>query len=74
MEWIAARNKDAVIFMADDKIDFSKYLSGTRAETGGRAESECVSRQTHPERETRPQSEKERFPDYYQRQEKERGQ
>jgi len=59
--------------MANDRIDFSKYLAGVRAENGGRAESEGVSRQAHPQRETRSQPEKERFPDYYQKQQKERG-
>jgi hypothetical protein len=59
----------------DDRqnIDFSKYLSGMRAQSGGRAESEGVSHQNQPQRETRPQSEKEHFPDYYQRQQRERG-
>jgi len=42
--------------MADERIDF------TRA-----AESEGVSHHIHPERETRPQAEKERAPDTYQR-------
>ena len=59
--------------MASDKIDFSKYLAGGRGESGGRAESEGVSRQARPERETRSQPEKERFPDYFQKQQKERG-
>jgi len=45
--------------MADARIDFTRY-------TGG-AESEDVSRKLHPERETRPQSEKERAPDTHQR-------
>ena len=45
------------------KIDFSRF-TGIRAESGGRAENEQVSRHQHPERETRPQAEKERFPDY----------
>jgi len=49
-----------------EKID--RALAGIRAQSGGRAETECVSRQAHPERETRPQSEKERNPDYYTRQ------
>jgi hypothetical protein len=50
--------------MANNRIDFSKYLSNTRAE------SECVSRHMNPQRETRPQSEKEQSPDYFQRQQK----
>jgi len=45
--------------MADSKIDFSRFTGG--AETGE------VSRQQNPQREVRPQSEKERAPDYYQR-------
>ncbi len=40
----------------DNRIEFSRF-----------AESEDVSRAKHPQRETRPQSEKERAPDYYQR-------
>jgi hypothetical protein len=55
------------------EIDFSRYFAGVRAESGGRAESEEVSRHNHPERETRSQPEKERFPDYFQRQQRERG-
>jgi hypothetical protein len=42
--------------MADQRIDFSRT-----------AESEGVSHQQQPERETRPQPEKERAPDYTQR-------
>jgi hypothetical protein len=42
--------------MADERIDF------TRA-----AETEAVCHQRRPERETRPQAEKERAPDTYQR-------
>jgi hypothetical protein len=57
--------------MANDRIDFSKYLAGMRAERG-RAESEEVSRQVHPQRETRSQHEKEQSPDYYQRQQKQK--
>ncbi len=49
-----------------EKMD--RALAGIRGERGGRAESEPVSRRAHPERETRPQSEKERFPDYYRQQ------
>jgi len=55
--------------MANDRIDFSKYLAGMRAERG-RAESEEVSRQVQPQREIRSQSEKEQSPDYYERQQK----
>jgi hypothetical protein len=51
----------------------ARALAGIRAQSGGRAETECVSRQAHPERETRPQSEKERFPDYYTRQREQEG-
>jgi hypothetical protein len=43
----------------DDRIDFSRYRDG--------AYQEEVSRHKHPERETRPQPEKERAPDYFQR-------
>lgn len=50
-----------------------RALAGIRAERGGRSETECVSRQAHPERETRPQAEKERFPDYYNRQKEQEG-
>jgi hypothetical protein len=42
--------------MADQRIDFSRN-----------EESEGVSHQVRPERETRPQSEKERAPDTYRR-------
>ena len=54
-----------------DKIECSRFLVqvGIRAQTGGRADSEGVSRQAHPECETPPQSEEQRFPDYYQQQE-----
>lgn len=52
-----------------EKID--RALAGIRAQSGGRAETETVSRQAHPERETRPQAEKERNPDYYTRQQQE---
>lgn len=48
-----------------EKIE--KALAGIRSQSGGRAETEIVSRHAHPERETRPQPEKERFPDWYQR-------
>jgi len=54
-----------------EKID--RALAGLRAQGGGRAESEGVSRQAHPERETRSQSEKERFPDYFTRQQQQGG-
>jgi hypothetical protein len=50
-----------------------RALAGIRGESGGRAESEGVSRRTHPERETRPQTEKERHPDYYTRQREQEG-
>lgn len=40
----------------NERIEFSRF-----------AESEDVSRKQHPQRETRPQAEKERAPDYYQR-------
>jgi hypothetical protein len=59
--------------MANEQIDFSKYFAGMRAQTGGRADSEEVSRQMHPERETRPQLEKEHHPDWFERQKRERG-
>jgi len=54
-----------------DKIDASRCLAqvGIRAQTGGRAESEGVSRQAHPVHETLSLNEKEHFPDYYERQE-----
>jgi hypothetical protein len=42
--------------MADERIDFSRV-----------EESEAVSHQLRPQRETRPQAEKERAPDYTQR-------
>jgi len=42
--------------MADQRIDFSRNV-----------ESEGVSHQVQPQRETRPQAEKERAPDTYQR-------
>ena len=42
--------------MDNNRIEFSRY-----------ADSEGVSQQKHPQRETRPQSEKERAPDYFQR-------
>jgi hypothetical protein len=51
-----------------DNEKIERALAGIRGQSGGRAESECVSRQAHPERETRPQAEKERHPDYYTRQ------
>lgn len=43
--------------------DFARYLEELRARTGG----EEVSRQLQPARQLRPQSEKERAPDWYQR-------
>jgi hypothetical protein len=57
----------------DEKVDISKYLGGIRVASGGNAESEDVSRHNHPERETRPQLEKELHPDYFQRKQRERG-
>jgi hypothetical protein len=44
------------VVMADERINFSRF-----------AESEGVSQQQHPQRETRTQAEKERAPDYHQR-------
>jgi hypothetical protein len=49
-------------------VDISKYVAGNRTQNGGRSETETVSHILHPERGTRPQSEKERSPDYYDRQ------
>ena len=59
-----------------DKIDASRFLAqvGIRAQTGGRAESEGVSRQSHPVHETLFLNEKEHIPDYYERQESGPGQ
>ena len=51
-----------------DKERIERALAAIRGESGGRAETEGVSRRAHPERETRPQLEKERHPDYYTRQ------
>jgi hypothetical protein len=48
-----------------EKID--RALAGIRAQSGGRAESEYVSKRDLPQRETRPQGEKERSPDWYNR-------
>ncbi|HVP46109.1 MAG TPA: hypothetical protein VMT32_05980 [Bryobacteraceae bacterium] len=48
-----------------DKMD--RALAAIRSQSGGRAESEYVSKQEHPERETRPAPEKERFRDWYSR-------
>lgn len=45
--------------MADARIDYSRFTGGM--------EPEGVSHQKQPERETRPQAEKERAPDYYRR-------
>jgi hypothetical protein len=56
-----------------DKERIDRALSGIRGESGGRADTEGVSRQAHPQRETRPQSEKERHPDYYNRQREQEG-
>lgn len=47
--------------------DFEQYLAGLRAQSGGRAATEGESKRALPQRETRPQSEKERFPDYFNR-------
>lgn len=52
--------------MADDKIDFSKYLAAIRSESAGRANEE-ESRQAQPERETRPQAQKEKLRDWFAR-------
>jgi hypothetical protein len=52
----------------DPRIDISKYLVESR-----QAEKEEVSRQMLPERETRPQHEKERTPDYFQRRQEQEG-
>jgi len=50
--------------MAEDmKVDIQKYLAQSR-----QAENAEVSRQMAPERGARPQQEKERMPDYFQRQ------
>jgi hypothetical protein len=59
-----------------DKIDASRFLAqvGIRAQTGGRAESEGVSRQSHPVHETLFLNEKEHIPDYYEWQESGPGQ
>jgi hypothetical protein len=56
-----------------EKIDVSKYLAASRVELGGRAETEDVSRHNHPERETRPALEKLLYPDFYEKQQRERG-
>jgi len=55
------------------RIDLAPYLAGVRVENGGRTVNEEESRQVQPERETRPQREKEMFPDYHQRKQRERG-
>jgi hypothetical protein len=52
--------------MESKRIDFS-HFTGVRAASGGRAETEETSKAMNPSRETRPQSEKERHPDYHQR-------
>ena len=52
---------------ANEIIDFSRYLGSARAQSEGRAANERESKRAHPERETRPQSEKERFADSFQR-------
>jgi len=51
---------------SNQTIDLSRF-TGIRAESGGRAENEHTSKIMNPQRELRPQSEKERFPDYQQR-------
>lgn len=48
-----------------ERIDAA--FAGLRARSGGRSETEDVSRQNHPERETRPRHERENNPDYFQR-------
>jgi hypothetical protein len=48
-----------------EKID--RALMAVRAQYAGRAESEYVSRQAHPERETRSPGEKERAPEWFNR-------
>ena len=48
-----------------EKID--RALAGIRGQSGGRSESEKVSQQVQPERETRRQGEKEKHADWYQR-------
>jgi hypothetical protein len=50
---------------AVERIDAA--MAGIRARSGGRSETEDVSRQNHPERETRPRHEKESHPDFYER-------
>ena len=57
----------------DSRLRLPADRAGARAEGGGRAASEEESRQAQPQRETRPQLEKELFPDYYQRKQRERG-
>ena len=49
-----------------DKMD--QALAGLRAQTGGRAETEEVSKIMSPRRELRPRQEIERHPDSHQRQ------
>jgi hypothetical protein len=55
-----------------ERRDLQAYLAGLRAEGGGRAATEEESREMHPERETRPTSEKISFPDYSERKRRER--
>lgn len=52
--------------MADERIDYSSF-TGSRSEIGGRAESEGVSHQLQPQRETRSRRDIEAHPDYTQR-------
>ena len=56
-----------------DTERINRALAAIRGQSGGRAESEGVSRQANPERETRPQAEKEKYPDYYNRQKEREG-
>jgi hypothetical protein len=64
--------KGEILMANEDSFDIRKYLSGIRAASGGRAESEGVSHQMQPERGTRPQAERERVPDYFERKQRER--
>jgi hypothetical protein len=60
--------------MADkDNIDFSPFLKGLRAQSGGRAATEQESKLEFPQRHTRPQREIERYPDYSQRKQEREG-
>lgn len=55
------------------RFDVPTDMAGARSESGGRAANEEESRQLQPQRETRPQREKELFPDYFERKQRERG-